>query len=160
LCDRIEHHLQLLLDERRGQPLDIQRRELAARFGCAPSQISYVLETRFTLERGYAVESRRGGHGYIRIYHLTFDSPLDLLRSTYRAVGKTLKPATARHLVVRLYERGMLNRREAELMKAAMGGEAMEIKDSIRARMLRSVLLCLLRETAREGRAGQPWCSP
>ncbi|HCC33062.1 MAG TPA: transcriptional regulator [Clostridiales bacterium] len=154
LCDRVERHLQLLLDQGRGQPLAIQRRELAARFACAPSQISYVLETRFTLECGYAVETRRGRHGYIRIYRLIFDSPSDLLRSTYQAVGEALNPATAHHLVARLHDRGMLNRREAELMKAATAEGAADIKDSVRARLLRSMLLCLLREGARGGSSG------
>ncbi|MDQ7793382.1 MAG: CtsR family transcriptional regulator [bacterium] len=148
LCDLIEAYLHELLGGIEGGALEVRRSQLALRFGCAPSQINYVLDTRFTVERGYLVESRRGGRGCIRIARLSFDSPLDLLFRTYRAVGEGVSPASGHQLVVRLHEGGMLNRREAELMKVAVARGVLDPGD--RARLLRSMLLCLLREGSRE----------
>ena len=72
LSDVIEEFIKSLLKESEGQ-LELQRNELADFFECAPSQINYVLATRFTLNHGYYIESRRGGGGYIRIVRLDVD---------------------------------------------------------------------------------------
>ena len=53
-----------------GGVAELQRKSLADRFSCVPSQINYVIETRFTPEHGYLVESQRGGGGFIRIIRL------------------------------------------------------------------------------------------
>ena len=73
LSDMIEEFIKALLEESNGQ-LELQRNELADYFECAPSQINYVLATRFSLDRGYYIESRRGGGGYIRIIRLDMDN--------------------------------------------------------------------------------------
>jgi len=70
LSDAIEEYIKKLLSLSPRLYVDIQRHELAGKYSCAPSQINYVLNSRFSLERGYLVESRRGGKGFIRIYRL------------------------------------------------------------------------------------------
>ncbi len=155
LCDLIEGHLRRLLEASGKGFLEVQRNELAAQFDCVPSQINYVLETRFTVERGFLVESRRGGGGYIRILRLEFSSPLELLVRTYRAVGEAIAQSAAEHLILRLYDEGLLGRREAAIMKSAMARGVFEFglpeRDRVRARVLKAMLACLLRESLRDG---------
>ena len=69
--------------------LELQRSDLAERFGCVPSQINYVMSTRFSPERGYIVESRRGGNGYIRISRVRMDRQT-LLMHVINSVGDEL----------------------------------------------------------------------
>ena len=73
LSDIIENFIKAVLSENGGQQVQIQRNELAGQFRCAPSQINYVLTTRFTYDKGYVIESRRGGGGYIIIKQVTKD---------------------------------------------------------------------------------------
>ena len=72
LADYIEDHIKKLLSLSKSNCIELQRKELALKFNCVPSQINYVLATRFTPSRGYLVESRRGGGGYVRIVRLVF----------------------------------------------------------------------------------------
>ena len=81
ISDLIANFLQDCLDESGDGVLEIQRGELAQRFNCVPSQINYVMSTRFSPERGYIVESRRGGNGYIRITRVQVDRETLLMRS-------------------------------------------------------------------------------
>ena len=72
LADRIEQYLKVLIERSEDKQIEIQRSELAETFDCVPSQVTYVISTRFTETEGYFTESRRGGKGYVRIsrYHL------------------------------------------------------------------------------------------
>src|SRR5690606_12275077 len=70
ISDLIEQYLKQMLQDSSEGTVEIQRNELADRFSCVPSQINYVISTRFTLEKGYLVESKRGGGGYIRIQRI------------------------------------------------------------------------------------------
>src|SRR5699024_12667377 len=95
LSNNIEKFLLELLEETNDGVVEIGRNELANQFNCAPSQINYVLTTRFTPYKGYYIESKRGGSGYIKIMKLSFkeDEPIDMLinetiRSEERRVGK------------------------------------------------------------------------
>ena len=69
ISDSVANYILQLLQETNGTA-EIQRNELASYLGCVPSQINYVITSRFTPEQGYLVESRRGGGGYTRIYLL------------------------------------------------------------------------------------------
>src|SRR6056297_1419252 len=80
LSDQIERHLKKLLDKYQGE-IEIKRNKLADEFNCAPSQINYVLDTRFTVEKGFLVESQRGGGGYIRIIRIGMDSETETLQN-------------------------------------------------------------------------------
>ena len=83
LSDLIEEYIRQILDESQEGMLCIRRRDLSGRFSCVPSQINYVIKTRFTLERGYLVESKRGEGGYLRIIRL----PLQLSGTAWNRTG-------------------------------------------------------------------------
>ncbi len=137
LTDAIERYLCQLLAER--ETLEIQRRALALLFRCAPSQINYVLATRFTPARGYLVESRRGGGGYIRITRLKNDGLVF-------ALGDRLNIHEVPGLLSRLETEGWLSQRETAILRKTLGevlfGEEFD-PDVARARVLRTVLLLL-----------------
>ena len=146
LSDSIELFIKELLEQ--SDEVSLQRNELAQHFACAPSQINYVLSTRFTLDRGYVILSRRGGGGYIRVTRVVtgLDNPLHEIACR---IGDTLSQRDAHSIINRLYEERILGMREAKLMLAAVDACAMptqELSDSSRARILRSMLTALLQE--------------
>ena len=149
LADRIEAYLLGLIKQASEGVLEIQRGELAEKFDCVPSQINYVLATRFTTERGYLVESRRGGGGYIRISRLNLDSRDELHQVIHQALGGMVSQAAATAYISRLLDADLLSRREASLMEAAMQREVLALhlpeRDILRASLLRAMLLALLR---------------
>ena len=89
LTDSIEAFIKSLLEEGQEQ-VDVQRNELAQYFRCAPSQITYVLSTRFTPDHGYVIESRRGGGGYIRIVRLRESPGSNLLYLINQRIGESI----------------------------------------------------------------------
>ena len=97
--------------------VSLRRKDVAERFGCVPSQINYVLRSRFTPERGYIVESQRGGHGYIRIMKISYDMPEERAR---HIVGDSISEADARRLLCSLQARGMINARERLLIEISL----------------------------------------
>ena len=100
---------------------DIRRNELAQTLGCVPSQINYVIASRFTPEHGYLVESRRGGGGYIRIYRSCV-TPDDALLAAISAAGDSLDEASCRSHIISLLTRKQVTANEARLMAAACTG--------------------------------------
>ena len=124
--------------------VELQRRDLAERFGCVPSQINYVMSTRFSPEHGYLVESRRGGNGYIRITRITAQPALR--QQLLRSVGDTLEESTLQAIVSRLVLAGELEARDARLLLAATGDSALRaaerpLRDRLRASIFKQVLL-------------------
>ncbi len=120
LCHHIEEYLKRLLAISPRRYIDIQRKELAGKFGCVPSQINYVLDTRFSLDRGYLVESKRGGRGFIRIYRV---DPLKMAiweEKLSALGGEPLDPQSAADFLVRLYEEKFVSRREVQLMESLL----------------------------------------
>ena len=79
ISDIIEGYLKAIIEEEQNGTIEIKRSEVAEKFQCVPSQINYVIKTRFTEERGYAVESKRGGGGYIRIFRVQTNSRKELI---------------------------------------------------------------------------------
>ncbi len=147
LSDTIEEFLKVLLDECEGQ-LEIQRNELADYFECAPSQINYVLATRFSLERGYYIESRRGGGGYIRIIHLDIDDDDYIYKLVTEQIGDKLSQTDGENIIEGLQEREIITPREAAIIKAALQDKAISIpaslRDNIRASILKNILTSIL----------------
>ena len=92
LSDSIEDFIKALMEDEQDQQqaIELRRNELAEHFQCAPSQINYVLATRFTPDHGYVIESRRGGGGYIRIMRLASTSREELLQSLYQRIGMSI----------------------------------------------------------------------
>ena len=130
--------------------IEISRNELADFFTCAPSQINYVLETRFTLDRGFIVESRRGGGGFIRI------SKKDLTKDSYvnslilESIGDELKYQRALSILDKLLSEKIINEREKRIISSALIDSAIAspfaIKDKLRASIFKSILLSILEE--------------
>lgn len=147
LSDLIEEFIKSLLQESEGK-LELQRNELADYFECAPSQINYVLATRFSLNQGYYIESRRGGGGYIRIVRLDVDKDDYMLYLLTEGIGSRLNEQEAMHIVQRMRNQGFISDRDTELMKAALTDKAISIpsslKDGIRANVLKSMITALL----------------
>ena len=117
----IEKYINNLFSEvEEEQSVSLRRKELAEIFGCVPSQINYVLRSRFTPERGYLVESQRGGHGYIRILRICYDMPQDRINHIDELIGDTITDQEARRLLATLQEREMIDSRERILIEGAL----------------------------------------
>lgn len=152
LSDAIEQFIKtMLVDDE--QQIELKRNELAEYFNCAPSQINYVLATRFTPDHGYIIESRRGGGGCIRIFRMEQSTGDQLVYLIHERVGDAIDALSASHLIQQLQERELVTTGEAALMQAAVAPQAIclplssEMKDALRARILKNMLL----EIARKG---------
>ena len=120
--------------------LELQRGDLAERFHCVPSQINYVMSTRFSPENGYIVESRRGGGGYIRITRVRMDRPT-LLMSVINSIGESIDGQSANAIVRNLTDANALSAEAAELLLAALSDAALRSVPSARRGVLRADLM-------------------
>ncbi len=147
LSDVIEEFIKTMLKQSQGE-LELQRNELAEYFECAPSQINYVLATRFSLDRGYHIESRRGGGGFIRLVQLDLDEDDYLLYLLNRRIGTSISKKEAEDIVTSMLERGIINKREAAIMVAGLTDKILaiptNIKGVIRANMLKAMLVAII----------------
>ncbi|EUJ25052.1 transcriptional repressor CtsR [Listeria cornellensis FSL F6-0969] len=146
ISDIIEAYLKQVLEA--SEAVEIKRSEMANQFQCVPSQINYVINTRFTMERGYLVESKRGGGGYIRIIKVKMNDKLQLLDAIIAMVhDKKVSQNFAEDVLLRLLEEEVVSKREARLMLAAMDRNVITLplpeRDIIRSRMLEAMLEAL-----------------
>jgi len=130
-----------------GGTAELQRAELATRFKCVPSQINYVISTRFSPEHGYIVESRRGGGGYIRIKRVAMGSEM-LIMHTVNAIGDRVDANTAAALINNLCQSDALNNEDTRLIFSAIGANALRParpidRDALRASILKQMLIHL-----------------
>ena len=143
LSDSIEHFIKELMTE--DAHVELRRNELAQHFGCAPSQINYVLATRFSVDHGYIIESRRGGGGYVRIVRMQTRGEPNLLNILLNRVGNSVDEETAVAIISNLRERDMVTDSEAALMRAAVSRNALALpisaKDVLRAAVFRNMLV-------------------
>lgn len=144
----IEQYLKQVILQSPEGIVEIQRNELADKFQCVPSQINYVISTRFTLEKGYIVESKRGGGGYIRIQKVHLQSHGSILDFICQTIGGQIDQASAEGIVYQLEEARLISAREANMMKAALSRDVLALKlplrDEIRAAVLRAMLIAML----------------
>lgn len=145
ISDLIASFLQDSLDEADGGVLEVQRSDLAQRFNCVPSQINYVMSTRFSPEHGYIVESRRGGNGYIRITRVRVDRQT-LLMHVINSIGDTLDLPSARAILSNLVSSGAMEEQVAVtlltcLEDKALGAVPRSIRDAVRADIMKQVLI-------------------
>lgn len=148
LADFIEEYLKRMLEASGGGFIEIQRSDLADRFKCVPSQINYVINTRFSHARGYIVESRRGGGGFIRIVKSTVENPRELARLINETIGLRVDQHTAESLIKRLFEEGHISEREAKALMVAIHRAVLDLDEPyeglIRAKLIKAMLLTLL----------------
>lgn len=147
LSDIIESFIKDLLEEE-GMA-EIRRNELANRFNCVPSQINYVLDTRFTHERGYFVESRRGGGGYIKIKRVNTQHGVNYLMHIITSMGTNISQQAGERFVNNFIDYNEFTEREGLILKAAisdkvLGNIPLPHRDVIRAAILKNALISLI----------------
>jgi transcriptional regulator CtsR len=125
LSDNIEKFIKELMRE--DAHIELRRNELAHHFGCAPSQINYVLATRFSVDHGYIIESRRGGGGYVRIVRMELPNRKSFLDVLLNRIGNSVSEETCGAIISNLSERKMVTQREAALMRAAVSKNALAL---------------------------------
>lgn len=151
LSDSIETFIKALMTEEESS-VELKRNELAEYFGCAPSQINYVLATRFTLDNGYVTESRRGGGGYIRIVRVVNSAREQLMYLINERIGQSITETEAVRLIAQMVERKMITQSEGEIMRSAISSAALSIpmpdtmKDAQRARIFKAMLTAVARQ--------------
>ena len=148
ISDIIEQYLKKVLDMSDRDIVEIKRSEVAGKFECVPSQINYVINTRFTLERGYIVESKRGGGGYIRIMKVKTNDAAHLIDQLVQLIQKSVSQTNAEDVIFRLVEEKVISTREAKIMLSVIDRSVLFIelpfRDELRARMLRAMLTSLM----------------
>lgn len=148
ISDVIEHYLKQIIDNSASGAVEIQRNDLADKFSCVPSQINYVISTRFTVEKGYVVESKRGGGGFVRIQRLQLPNIQGLQFHVEQIIGQTIDQTSAEGLIYQLKEAGHLSQREANMMNVAIHRDHLQIKlpyrDELRARLLKAMLITIM----------------
>lgn len=145
ISDLIASFLQEGLDEAEDGVLEVQRSDLAQRFNCVPSQINYVMSTRFSPERGYIVESRRGGNGYIRITRVRVGRQT-LMMHVINSLGDSVDLPSARAILTNLVTSGALEENLGRTILASVGDKALaavprQTRDQVRADILKQVLI-------------------
>ena len=148
LSDSIEQFIKELLNEEATE-VELKRNELAEYFGCAPSQINYVLATRFSPDHGYLTESRRGGGGYIRIVRVVQSGSQRLMYLVNDRIGDSIGEEECLRLISQLKEQRIVTADEAALMASAVSTRALSVpvpdvlKDAMRAKMMKSMLMTI-----------------
>lgn len=148
ISEKITMLIEQMLNDGNGIT-EIKRNEFANTIGCVPSQINYVITSRFNKERGYIVESRRGGGGYIRIIRPEMTGS-EYLCHMLGCVGDRIDSESAVYLAKDMYAKGLINEREANIVISVLNNRnayelAKEFSDYARAEMLKSIILTIIR---------------
>lgn len=148
MSDIIEAFLKQMINDTDGS-IEIQRNELATHFKCVPSQINYVIDTRFTTERGYYVESRRGGGGNIRIRRVNISIPGNYLMHIISSMGDSISQQSAEVFINNFIDYEAISVREGLILKAATSDKVLGViqmpdRDILRAVMLKNIMTSLL----------------
>ncbi len=144
ISDRIEAFINELMKEDNDEWTELRRNELASIFNCVPSQINYVISTRFSPERGYAVESRRGGGGYLRIRRIPHDADKQMI---IQAIGSSIDFSNAKACILNLQKLNIIDDLTAHIMAAATSDNSLTVpqphKDSLRASILKNMIAAI-----------------
>ncbi|MCP3029533.1 CtsR family transcriptional regulator [Halobacillus sp. A5] len=147
ISDIIEEYLKNTLEENQKHTIEIKRSEIADQFQCVPSQINYVIKTRFTVEKGYIVESKRGGGGFIRIKRVQHRSESQMFDDIIHMIQPELSQSVAVDIIERLKDHESITEREARMMASVMEREVLAfplpLRDEIRSRILTAMLFTL-----------------
>lgn len=150
ISDIIEGYLKSIIENTKQGQIEIKRNEVADKFQCVPSQINYVINTRFTVDRGYLVESKRGGGGYIRIVRIEASTDTELIQDMLSMLEEGTSESVVEDLVYRLLDQNIVSRREAKLILAACARSTLAVplplRDQLRGRVAQAMLLTLLQK--------------
>ena len=149
MSDLVARYINEMLEEQDGEA-EIRRNELATTLGCVPSQINYVITSRFTPEQGYIVESRRGGGGYIKITRISMDK-VSALQHVMQSIGSAIDANSAQNIIAELLARRLIDVTCARLMSAALSDQAYKViepekRDVMRAAIFKNMLLAISKE--------------
>ncbi|MDO4460440.1 MAG: CtsR family transcriptional regulator [Clostridia bacterium] len=144
ISDEVAAYILDLLNEADGTA-EIQRNELANLMGCVPSQINYVITSRFTPEQGYIVESRRGGKGYIRITRRPITKS-DMIMHIVNSIGDRIDEGSCRAMLVNLLHSGVISEKTAKIISVATADKTLyslqrEQRDIVRCSLFKNLLL-------------------
>lgn len=124
--------------------IELSRNDLAKFFSCVPSQINYVLNTRFTINRGFVIESQRGGSGYIKLTRM-HDNASNFLKNSLECCSKPMTVLEANQLLQNMFEKKLINERETNLLKSIISAKALNnpinIDNTIRSNIMRQVII-------------------
>lgn len=145
LSDIIETFIKDMLKEAENG-IEIQRNELATYFKCVPSQINYVIGTRFTTEKGYYVESKRGGGGYISIKQVSISKPYEYMMHVILSMGETLSQQSAEIYINNFVDYNIISKEDSVMIKAAVSNNALKnvdliIRNQVRADILKNMMM-------------------
>lgn len=147
ISDIIENYLKEVLEMSGKSLVEIKRSEVADKFECVPSQINYVINTRFTIEKGYVVESKRGGGGFIRIMKVQSHDSAHLIDQLLSLIQMRIPQSSAEDVIYRLVEEKVINDREAKIMLSVIDRSVLYLdlpyRDELRARILKAMLTTL-----------------
>lgn len=147
VSDQIEKFIIATLGE--NDSVEITRNSLAEFFSCVPSQINYVLETRFTVDRGYTIESKRGGGGYVKITKIKEDNKGDFLKKLYlESIGDELTEKRLNQILDKLASENIIGLKERELVEASLSDDSLSmpftVRDKVRAKAFKNVIVKLM----------------
>ena len=145
ISDLITAEILRMLNESVENTAEIQRNDFASIMGCAPSQINYVLSSRFTPEHGYIIESRRGGGGYIKISRVVMRKSTAFMH-IINSIGDSIDTMSARIVIENCLQSELISKETARIMYAALSNNVMRsvpvvLQDNLRAALLKEMLL-------------------
>lgn len=147
ISDIIEQYLKKRLHTKGENVIEIKRSEVADQFQCVPSQINYVINTRFTIEKGYIVESKRGGGGYIRIIRVIHQDKSEMIDEIIQMIQPAVTQRASVDILERLLEEEIITEREAAIIASVMQRETLAfplpMRDEVRTRLLTAMLTTL-----------------
>lgn len=147
ISDVIEGYLKQVIELSERDHIEIKRSEIAEKFQCVPSQINYVINTRFTTDRGYLVESKRGGGGYIRIKRIRLHEKSDVIAGIIKRLEQGATQNMVEDIVFRLLDEEIISKREAKMILSATDRSTLALplptRDEIRARILIAMLFSI-----------------
>lgn len=146
ISDVIEEFIISSLDD--DDFIELSRNDLAKFFSCVPSQINYVLNTRFTVGRGFVVESQRGGAGYIKVFKMQ-DNNNNFLKNALSICSKPITVTQANQILTNLESRKLLNSDEVEIIKVATSIKALNnpinMDNTLRANIMQQIIINLMK---------------
>ena len=138
MSDIIEAYIKQILKQK--EQVEIRRNEMASHFNCVPSQINYVINTRFTEQHGYQVESKRGGGGYIRIMKVTFMDEVEFLDEMIKMIGDAISERDALVIVQNIFNKKLISKREGNIILSILDKDTLQIfgndENAVRAHLL------------------------